>query len=176
MKFVYIIVGTCIAIIVFLLMQESEGDKALRIYTTCTYLATPCHKANYHRDTDSCEESDLEDGEDCIGVDKQCVISCTCQYGEPEEVAHPKIDDHNPCTTDYCRYKDTLYAHIPKEDGTECGPNSEGTCQQGNCLMPTDDPSRFTIYREFVSSRETSDTSPDSQLMEIDEEETDAGE
>lgn len=176
MKLFYLVMAVFLAMGVFLFLHESEEARELRIYSTCTYMATPCHKAIYNRDTDSCEESDIDDGEGCRFIDNQCVISCTCKYGEPEGVAHPKIDDHNPCTTDYCRYKDTIYAHIPKEEGTECGPNSEGTCQQGNCLIPTDDPSRFTIYREFVSSRETSGESPDSQLMEIDEEETDAGE
>jgi hypothetical protein len=176
MKLFYLAMATFLAMGVFLFLHESEEARELRIYSTCTYMATPCHKAIYNRDTDSCEESDLDDGEYCRGFVRQCVTSCICRNGEPEEVAHPKIDDHNPCTSDYCMYKDTLYAHIPKEEGTECGPNSEGTCQQGNCLMPTDEPSRFTVYRESDLSTELINEPQDSDGVEIDEEETDAGE
>ena len=88
-------------------------------------------------DSNVCTHTPAPDGEAGLQVPGDCQL-VRCEGGEAVPEEDPTdVDDGNPCTIDACEAG--VGSHEPVEDEQCTVGGSEGTCQQGMCVVPCEE-------------------------------------
>ena len=140
--------GRKILVMVMLLVVITSCTNRKQKEKECLDSATQCVKTHFSEEWE-CIEERLSDGVKCrFEVGDPCILSCTCQEGEPQKVKYD-CDDGNPCTYGMCgqkkkgergierssAYRGQCYYYHRKE-GVVCGPDGKGgECTRGLCVL-----------------------------------------
>ena len=139
-----IVLGVGIAIVA-LVANAFRMDRQGEALSLCgdDVVDSRCGEASLS-DDGKCVVKTLPDGAECKDFKESfCQSSCVCKGGESQFKTFD-CDDGNPCTNDWCGCKhpdedcrEDDQMCISASSGIEtCGPNENGQCLRGLCVMP----------------------------------------